>query len=96
MRMTLSAIAVAFVLLSLSCNQTAKEKAANSPVTLKEVAAAQDQTVVTADTTITPRNVVASANDDAPTKTVDWDKKIIKNGTINLEVKDFKKYYQLL
>src|SRR5689334_188119 len=95
MRITFSAIAAAFVLLSLSCNQRNNEQAANSPNAVNKMPAPEDRTE-SADTAIAPRNITASANADGSAKTVDWDKKIIKNGSVNLEVKDFKKYYQLL
>jgi hypothetical protein len=93
MRITLSAIAVAFVLLSLSCNQANKEST-DSPVALEEKAAPQDQT--TSDTAIAPTHVTAAANEKASAASIDWDKKIIRNGTVSLETKDFKKYYQVL
>lgn len=36
------------------------------------------------------------ANGQPPNSNIDWNKKIIRNGTINLEVKDYSKYYQVL
>lgn len=43
----------------------------------------------------TTTNVVQTAQ-QVPPANPDWNKKIIKNGTINLEVKNYSKYYQLL
>lgn len=95
MRISPSATAVALVLLFLSCNQAANEVAKDEKTAQLNQLDQADQNLQTADTTAP---VVATSNKpgDRSANNEDWDKKIIRTGTLNLEVKDYNKYYQTI
>ncbi len=96
-------VATAAVLLTfLSCNQSgtseSRDRNAIAPIALQEKPDLSDGMIQFADT-------VAQATQNinqSPGKTKqsqrneDWNKKIVKNGTVNLEVKNYQKYYQLV
>lgn len=91
--------AIVIIILILSCNHAPKEKEISSDMMLtnlsidgkNEAPEEQEQKIPlgilqTIDTTIVP---VVSAT---PVANIDWDKKIIKNATLKVEVKEFKRY----
>ena len=93
---------IASILLFFSCNlQASKDKSVSENVTL---ATQDEQQIPVADTAGSP---APAADEPEPVKSKapsssnpdskpDWDKKIIRNATLNLEVKDYKKYMQLM
>ncbi len=93
---------IASILLFFSCNlQASKDKSVSENVTL---AVQDEQQVPVADSAGSP---APAGEEQDPTKSKtpsssnpdskpDWDKKIIRNATLNLEVKDYKKYMQLM
>jgi len=95
MRISHSATAVALVLLFLSCNQSANEAAKDDNTSQTNQLDQKDQNLQTLDTTVTPIAAAKKSGNFSPGNE-DWDKKIIRTGTLNLEVKDYNKYYQSL
>jgi hypothetical protein len=99
---------IAVMSIALSCDNTYKEDA-KPKLTISgvisedkesETAPKEDHLVTagdqTADSTTQQKPQIPGNNKQAqaePKQNIDWDKKIIKNATINAEVKDFKSYY---
>lgn len=99
MKIKITALAAMLLCIVIACNKNSDQKSQNiSEIKLDEIA---NNTDYAADTTTTPFDQSDSEGLDDKRKqpikqsvaNVDWDKKIIKNATINVEVKDFQKFY---
>ncbi|MEQ1678731.1 MAG: DUF4349 domain-containing protein, partial [Chitinophagaceae bacterium] len=95
--------ALAALLLFTGCNKNSKEANADVQSLAKEVSDAKDIAATdygngVADTTVVPPipghpEKKKQPGQSQPVPVTDWDKKIIKNATLNIEVKDYNKYY---
>jgi Domain of unknown function (DUF4349) len=100
MRIIFTAIAAAVLL--IACTQNTKEdqlnrKIAEAPVPENETAANNTGTYYTADSAGSPRSPSDQQEKKQPLQTkpaanTDWDKKIIKTASLNVEVKEYSSY----
>jgi len=98
MKFKLSAIAAGILLMILSCNEGGYSTNAKDESATQFAPPGIGNSYMPEDSTFQ----VSQNVDQSPTGTQqatpneDWNKKIIRNGTITLEVKDYSKYYQLI
>ena len=95
--------ALAALLLFMGCNKSSKEANADMQSSGKEIVDEKNIAVAhhgigVADTAVVPPTPGQLEKKKQPGQSqavpnVDWDKKIIKNATLNIEVKDYNKYY---
>ena len=96
MQSKFAVVAVLLLLIFISCNEQSasqlsnKEKSENADH-IEQLNYSSDSTVEAAKNFQQPQDNAHQSN-----PIVDWRKKIIRNGTINLEVEDYSKYYQVL
>ncbi len=95
MHLKFSAVAGVLLLIFISCNKDQKFGFSKSQEAsldkIEQLNYSADSTAQVAKDFQQPQG-----GGDQPNSNIDWNKKIIRNGTINLEVKDYSKYYQVL
>jgi len=94
MHLKFSAVAGALLLIFISCNDQRFETAKSQEAPLDKIEQLNYSADSTAEVAKDFQQPPGSGNQPAPN--IDWNKKIIRNGTINLEVQDYSKYYQVL
>jgi len=96
-------LAIVLLCIFVSCQQGSPETAKDKLSQLENKLEIYDQTTTTTDTAVTgntqftpPYKIEEQQPQKQPAPNVDWDRKIIKTGTLDLEVKDYNKYYTAL
>ena len=94
MHLKFSAVAGVLLLIFISCNDQRFETAKSQEAPVDKI----DQLNYSADSTaeVAKDFQQPPGSGNQPVSNIDWNKKIIRNGTINLEVQDYFKYYQVL
>jgi len=94
MHLKFSAVAGVLLLIFISCNDQRFETAKSQEAPVDKI----DQLNYSADSTaeVAKDFQQPPGSENQPVSNIDWNKKIIRNGTINLEVQDYSKYYQVL
>jgi len=93
---------IAFLLLAISCNQASKKEASQSTI-IADVKLEESVSDTTAAAFEQAPAIPGDQKQKKPTKQFappeskpDWNKKIIKTATLNVEVKDYSKFNQLV
>jgi len=94
MKLPLTGIAIALAMTLLSCHgNSSKENIATQDIALqdlsKEIPAGAEKISAYGNAADSAGNILHAGN---PAPNIDWDKKIIKDATVRLELKDFKSY----
>jgi Domain of unknown function (DUF4349) len=102
MKIKFAPLGLGFLLFFVSCDKYGTAENNESLTSLKKEATSdyQFQAADTSIATVAEDGVYQQDQPSAPKKqpapNPDWDKKIIKTGTVSLEVEDYSKYYALL
>jgi hypothetical protein len=95
MKFFISAFAAGILLLQVSCNQPAEISAHDVQELRKEEFSSETADTIAMGSGFSPeqeKQEPPKVKDQAPVSKTVWDKKIVKHGVLNLEVKDYKSF----